>query len=172
MSSLKDSVVWGGCERGCVLCERVFILAVEQCWSYINSGSCIVKVCFDFGKMFLKSTLTPFEYQSYASSSSEPAAYTLQNGGDRNTIPLATCFHNFQKVWPTHKLDKLPSFVTFKLLSLAHMPTSMRILDFLPTNIGEHALALNCALTAHQTLHSLWPTLGIRIDSQIQSAMP
>ncbi len=59
--------------------------------------SCIVKIGIDFGKRFLKFTLTLFEYHSYASSS-EPAAYVLQNSGGRKTILLAVFF----------KLGKIP----------------------------------------------------------------
>ncbi len=56
-----------------------------------------------------------FKCQPYASSP-EPPAYSLQNGGGRNTFLLFVCLaaeshHNRQEVWYTLKLKELHSFV-------------------------------------------------------------
>ncbi len=77
-----------------VHCTGVRVLIEKLCGERkLNLGPCIVKTEIDFGKRFLKFPLTLFGYQSYASSS-EPAAYVLQNSGDRLVFLLSARLQN------------------------------------------------------------------------------
>ncbi len=63
-------------------------------------------------------------------SSPEPSAYILQNGGGRKTFPLFVCLsaeahHNLQKVWPTRKLQELPSFIRVADLNAIKLTTGI-----------------------------------------------
>ncbi len=70
-----------------VHCTDVRVLLEKQCGKRkLNLES----NCTDFGRRFLKFTLTLFKYQSYALLS-KPAVYILQNNGDRTAILLDVC---------------------------------------------------------------------------------
>ncbi len=92
-------------EKVLVHCAEFRVLLEKVCGESLKLG--IVRC----GKRFPKCTLILFK----CVSSPEPPVYTPQNGGGRNTFPLAVCLaaeshHSFQKVCSVLALGPLGAY--------------------------------------------------------------